>query len=514
MRTWRSRSTAAVLSVAMLFAMTANAIGAPQTAPVDRTPAIGLKKPAGLSIASIASDAVPLVGTVTRDLPATTDQEEPSAHYYSVQLNDGEVLKATIKPTDPSVFLWADGYSSDEFLLTSAVGWNSTDGSGFDIYIPADNGSDTYFLGVLNPESTVQGYTLSYQILSGRTAATTERIPGSDRYVVAEQAGLRAFPGWAGITDVIVCSGEDRAMADPLAAAGLAGAWGAPVLLVKPVLVNGKLPTATERALTNIRTANGGKVNIHVIGGTTSVPAAVYNRIVSFRGSGTHERLAAADRYTLSANMAKRTRDVLAAQGFTVDTVLIANGENPAVFYDALAASPIAYYNAIPMMLSRKASIPTPVLNQLKTTFAGSDRFLVNTSSFLSATVRTQASQGAPVPASYIPFPSPVYDRYTVAYDIADWAYYNDLLPVGTVAVANKLSDALTGGVAMGEHGAPILYTSTGAAGLNFDTGGFLYNWRGGLTKAYILGGTSSVDNGVLAEMNDWMLWPAPVEFF
>lgn len=509
MRKLHIRLTAAALVFALPLAMTSVAAAAPALKPVGERPAFeapvtgkGNLASAGLKIAAIpgalALPASPFADTVA-GTPAASD--ELSADVFSFSLNDGDVLRATITPATDD-FLMGAGFTSDaddpNFSFPSS--YASGGDRGFDVYIPAEYGADTYYLAVMNPMETSSGYDVAWEIIPGQTQAVVERKAGTDRFAVAEAVGLEAFPGWAGITDVIVACGDDRAMADPLSASGLAGAYGAPILLVKPILVGGKLPVQTERALTNIRNANGGKVNIHVIGGTVSVPPAVYNRVVSFRGTGTHERINGSDRYSLSAAMAKKARDVIVGKGGTVQHVLIANGESSAVFYDALAASTIAYRNGYPMLLTKASSVPSSVQNQLNTTFVGTNRYLVNSPTYLKSAVKTATGALYNI-TSY-------NNRFDAAWDIAEWGYMNGLLERDAIAVANKLPDALTGGIAMGEMGGPILYTTTGAAGLDGSTWTFLYWNKGAIKDVKVLGGTVSIDPDTYEEI-EWALeWP------
>lgn len=494
------RLTATVLTVLLCLSASGVALAEPRGVRPDMS--VAALHPAS------ATPSSPLPASPFSDhIEAATDPDEVAAlDVFSFTLSDGEVLKATLTAAEGSAGLNAVGRVDvgGPQPMTTAVA-EGVAGRPFDIYIPAELGPGTYLLVVENWDDAPLDYEVSWEILTGRTQARAERLSGADRYAVAEVVGKKAFPGWAGVTDVIVASGDDRAMADALAAAGLSGAWRAPILLARPVLSNGRLPAPTERALAAIREANGGKVNIHVIGGTASVPPAVYSRIVSFRGNGTHERLAGADRYALSAAMAKKARDVIVANGGTVEAVLIANGETPAVFYDALAASPISYGRGMPMMLSRARSVPAPVKAQLDSTFKGTDRYLVNNSAYLDSAVRNSVAQNASN-APYNIVQLDPYWRDDTAWDIAMWAYRNGYLERDTVAVANKLPDALTGGVAMGELGAPIVYTEAG--GLEFITDYFLYWNKGSLTNVYVLGGTVSISRAAFDDVNSSIEWP------
>ncbi|HCW89765.1 MAG TPA: hypothetical protein DHU56_06910, partial [Marinobacter sp.] len=47
-----------------------------------------------------------------------------------------------------------------------------------------------------------------------------ERLSGGNRFATAVAIAAESYPGWTGVDRVIVSSGEDRAMADPMAAGG------------------------------------------------------------------------------------------------------------------------------------------------------------------------------------------------------------------------------------------------------------------------------------------------------
>lgn len=432
-------------------------------------------------------------------------------HVYSVSLTAGQVLHATLTyddPVDNALDIYGypvgttDVTSDSQYPVAGMQGWTGH----VEMYLPAD-ADGTHYIDIYNVSGTTVPYTLTWQILDKApgTAAYLSPNPASltSRYAVAEAAAATAFPGFAGVTDVIVASGADQAMADPLCAAGMAGAYHAPLVLVAPTLSGGKVSANTERVINNIKAANGGKVNIHVIGGTKYIPLAVYNRLAALKGvGGTIERITGSDRYALSLNMARRADAVLRSQGSTtgVSFIMIAAGDNTNAFYDALAASPISYYNVAPTILAHKTTLTNTELSALGSTFANQDRWLISSSTYLASNVGAQSDALGRITGSA--------NRYQAAADIQDFSYIFGLLPMQKVAVANKLSDTLTGGVAMGQLGAPILYTA--ATGLPDQTYGQLWWYRGGISQAYLLGGTATVGNGVLLDTNDALLYPAP----
>ena len=144
----------------------------------------------------------------------------------------------------------------------------------------------------------------------------------------------------------MIASGEDRsAFSDPLAASGLSWAYhGAPVLLVSSTSTPS---TLSRRALSQIRAANG-RLSLHIVGGTISVPAARIAELRTAAGAGsTVERvLATGSRYDLAAAIATRMQALRPAE-FPA-RAFIANGADPATFTDALSLAPLSAATGAP----------------------------------------------------------------------------------------------------------------------------------------------------------------------
>lgn len=321
--------------------------------------------------------------------------------------------------------------------------------------------------------------------------ALVTRINGADRYAVSAAAAATAFPGFAGVTDVVIASGADRAAADPLAAASLAGAYYGPVLLVSATLSGGRLPTATENALAQIRAANGGRVNIHVVGGTGTVSSTVYTRLSALKGAGgTIDRISGKDRYQLSVNIAEK---IVALVGIDeVPGVLLANGDRSSAFYDALAASPIAYSRHMPLLITPATSLNGDVAAALAGPLAGKPVTAVNASGNLATSVLNAAGATQRMATTT--------ERTGAARDIADYAIARSWLSSQTVVVANKLPDALTGGSAIGRIGGVVLYTD--ASSLAAPTYVWLSDNRFTVRRAYVAGGTASVAPATMSQVS------------
>lgn len=325
------------------------------------------------------------------------------------------------------------------------------------------------------------------------SAKQTTRIGGSDRYAVAVNLASTRWPGFVGIRDVIVVCGEDRANADPLASSGLAGVYDAPVLMTK----TGSLPSATKNALAQMKAVNG-PLAIHVIGGPKSIPTSVFNAIKATNSGGGIERISGADRYELSVNMAIRLKQVADSKGIAVPAVLLFNGQNSSAFYDALAAGPLSAGGQLPMMALRNTSVPGPVSNALATTFAGKPRIVVNSATFVPASLYTAAGATGRLSNSS--------NRATSAVQIGLWGRIMGWVGLKNIAITNKLPDALTGGSFVGQQGGILLYTDLKT--VPTDTSNAVAVVKIGSQQGYVFGGPKSVYDSAIAQFNTTLNTP------
>ena len=427
----------------------------------------------------VPAPASPITDSLDSALAAPLNE-----HVYRVTLVEGETL--TMSLTSPA------GADFDLYVLDDNAMWKRSlkptgETDSYTFTAPYDG--DYYMVVQAPADSGAGSYQLDWYGSFYHSTPTVARLGGIDRYEVAANVASTAFPGYAGVTDVVVACGEDRAMADPLSAAGLAGAVHGPVLLVRSYLLYGKLPGATESVLTAIKNANGGKVNITVVGGTGSVPAIVYNRLSLFKGTGTITRINGANRYDLAAQIASK---VVAKVGIdNVRLVLLANGENPAAFYDALAASPISYATHSPLLLTRAATLDPSANYLLAGVFSSKPKVVVNSAGYLTSGVFSAAKANYRL--------SDTTNRFDSAMEIGDEAISRGWLTDSAVGVANKLPDALTGGSAIGQLGGVIDYTD--ATVLNGTTEVGLFIDKASLARVFVLGGTGSVNGTVYSDI-------------
>lgn len=305
----------------------------------------------------------------------------------------------------------------------------------------------------------------------------SDRISGANRYAVAVAAGLQAFPGWTGVTDVVIASGDDAAQADALSASGLAGAYNAPLLLVSA----GSLPSETRNALN----AMPAGVDVHVVGGTVSVPSAVYNSIDGLANVGDVDRIAGASRYDVAANIAQRMKTVLGPAMPT--TGIVVNGLDAATFFDAIAASPIATKQKFPILLVSSTSAPTITRNTI-TSLGLSNLYIVGGTSSVNESVRTTLG---------IPSGNRIWgaNRYSTAVAVANKAKAMNWLDFKYVGVGATIADSLPGGTLLGHRNGVLLFTSGTA--LSTETRNFLTANKASFQQVWVLGGTGSVSGTV-----------------
>lgn len=171
-------------------------------------------------------------------------------------------------------------------------------------------------VGLLAGALTVFG--LAFAPSAGATAdATVDRVAGATRYGTAAAVATEAYEG--GADCVLIATGEG--FADALAASGLAGSEGCPILLVQ----QNSIPEETSAAIDDL-----GATTATIVGGTAAVSQAVEDSLSDDLGL-TVDRVAGTNRYETAGEVAD-------AIGSTSGTVIVASGE---VAADALAAGPI-----------------------------------------------------------------------------------------------------------------------------------------------------------------------------
>lgn len=264
------------------------------------------------------------------------------------------------------------------------------------------------------------------------------RKAGADRYETALRLANEAFPQWQGVTDVIIASGEDASAVDALSAAGLAGVYDAPIILVR----KDSVPPAVTRALK----AMPWGVDVHIVGGAASVSGNVQTALDGINTVGTVDRVYGANRYETAAAVARAMKTKL---GSLPTTALIANGADAAHYYDALALSPIACNRHFPILLVKQDSVPATT-SAILTELGLTTRFIAGSQDSVSDGVATALGVD---PAHRLAGPN----REQTAIAIAERANYDHWLGYANFCVAANIPDALAAGAMIGRKDGVLL---------------------------------------------------------
>ena len=300
---------------------------------------------------------------------------------------------------------------------------------------------------------------------------TVGRLAGSDRYATSCEAVQDRF---AESPVAIIATGRD--FPDALCAAGLAGAYKAPVLLTNTT----SLPDSVRAKLLDLETREA-----FIVGGTSVVSQAVADALVALGIDVT--RIADADRYATSRAVADHLADI----GHT-EFCYVARGDD---FPDALSLAPIAAHFPGPVLLTRTTALPGPVLGALQD-YDYEYALVAGGEAAVSAGVYNAVA--AEIPADQT-WRASGANRYETAAAVAEWAWDTDVSNgefVG-LAIGDNFPDALAGGAACGYERGVLLLTRRDAlhpAAATYLTA------HGRVREVYAFGGTSVIDDAVLED--------------
>lgn len=288
-----------------------------------------------------------------------------------------------------------------------------------------------------------------------KTYSVIKRLAGSTRYDT--MASVVSEGAWSAGGTVIVASGENYP--DALSASGLAGVYGAPIVLTEG---NKLSPQATEQ----IRSLRPSR--IIVVGGPSVISG---NVLVSLQGICSKvSRIAGATRTDTSSAL---YRDGGNAWGSTAIAVSAAN------YPDALSVSPYAYAEKAPVFLCDPV---TGLTDEQRVALKNFKRVLV------------VGGENA-VPSRFVQdLPGVIRragaTRYETSMAVADWGLSNGLREDAIVYAAGlNFPDALTAGPLAGRNGSVLLLVDSSSS----STVSYSVKFRGKTTKAWIVGGTSAV---------------------
>ena len=304
-----------------------------------------------------------------------------------------------------------------------------------------------------------------------------DRWAGEDRYLTAVEISSGSFDA----ADVVVLA-TGAAFPDALSASGLAGAYGAPLLLTAPAA----LPDVVRAEIVRL-----GASEVIIVGGEVAVTGVVADAVDAIPGVSV-DRIAGADRYATAAAVADAVVAELGA-GFGGEA-FIARGDN---FADALAVSPFAYSQGIPVLLTHPGSLTEATRSAIvrhgiaECVIAGGE---------------VAVSSGVATAIDAIPGVSVERwsgeDRYATAVDVAvngiarGWGSWR---MVG-IATGASFPDALGGGVACGAFEGVLLMTQPTA--LSEPTRVALTAHAAEIEACRVFGGAAAVAESVYAEID------------
>ncbi len=226
--------------------------------------------------------------------------------------------------------------------------------------------------------------------------------------------------------------------ADALAASGLAGAHGGPLLLVGTTVKTETLDELDRLGVTQAL----------IVGGEAAVSAAVEAQLAA-PGRTVTRVAAGTTRYDTAAQVA----DAILQEAGAPPVTFIARGDE---FADALAAAPVAYAQAAPVLLVKPGSVPEPTSDAITSLGLTEGVALGGTAAIADSTLATLDGlmSGSVVRVQGI-------NRYATATAFADYAVDNSLASYGHVGVSTGVvyADALSGGARVGSLGGVMLLT-------------------------------------------------------
>jgi putative cell wall-binding protein len=410
---------------------------------------------------SLSWEALPGLSPGLPLLTSPIDGTLSARTVYSARLAVGDTLKASIDASSDA-YIGARLYEPDGSVVWENTGFGDPKVMS---YAVVAGGEGLYALEVT--PITPGGCRIDWSI-----QRATARVQGTDRYLTAVQASRTAFKDGSDV--VVLASGAN--FPDALSAAALAGAYDAPLLLVKPT----SLPSAVVDELWRL-----GVTRCFVVGGESAVSAEVANSVEGYTGI-VPVRIAGADRYATAAEVARRVVDRLGAE--YDGGVFVARGD---IFPDALAVSPLAWRSRRPVLLTKPAALPATTAQALDDIDATS-ALVVGDSNAVSEAVRSQvaviAGSGERVSGT---------DRYSTSAAVARWGVASGIAGYRTIGLATgtNFPDALGGGIATGANGGVLLLTRPDA--LSGPTSTLISSEKGSIRWIRVFGSSKSVSNTV-----------------
>jgi len=449
------------------------AAATPQTVPIGGSMAFTITPNTGYRIADLIVDGVKVADTT-------------SYQFTNVQAN--HTIDVTFAPLTYSI---TSSTGVGGTVMTDAVQWldYGTNSSTYSITPDPGYYIDSVLIdgvSVGRPTTyTFTNVTADHTISATFKLKTMYRFSNTNRYNSAVQGAQLTYPNWTGVTDLVVVSGENYSRMDAAAAAGLAGAYNAPMLLVGRESV----PTVTRNAIA----AMPAGLNVHIVGGTGAITNTVRTQLDAIPSVGVIDRIGGTTAVDTAVAVATRMKAVLGASFPT--TVLLARVNVTDSMWDAQAAAPISARAHIPILYVNSTSLPPQTATAL-TSLGLTTRYVIGSTGAVSEAVRIAA--GVP-PANRLGGAN----MAATSVAVANAAKANGWLPSTGVGFASSQGYAHWVGAYLGTKGAPLLWVGTTTAPP--EVLAYLNANAADLRIGYVFGPTSSISNAESAQLLDAM---------
>lgn len=286
-------------------------------------------------------------------------------------------------------------------------------------------------------------------------ATTMDRIWGQNRYETAVEISKS---GWDTALAVVLATGENYP--DALAGVPFAYSLDAPILLTQ----SNQLPIVTENEMKRLKTRK-----VYILGGPVAISGKVENQLANLGIEVI--RIGGENRYHTAALLAEQMGTI------GIDKAVLVDGSD---FIDALVISPYAAREGIPILLTRKDSIPSETKTALKN-MRVEKTIIIGGFNKISAEIEAQ-----------LPSPIRIYNNNHYSNGIEIATYFNNEQDKYFIATGNSFADAISGGVLAAKKNAGILLVGDTVP---LEVEEYLKN-KGGYSTA-IFGGPSAISEEI-----------------
>lgn len=433
----------------------------------------------GLTAVSATAVSLPDDDPTTAPALAPTPQtgsvgDSDSVDFFRLDTAGGEYLRLDLSSSsanseiDLKVYRDASDDPSDLIVVSQT---ENTSNEHIEYLIPPGGGRFTI---EVKPAYAVTGFDWDYSLAWSLATELTPRLAGNNRYLTSYAISRSTFTS---ASACVVASGAS--FPDALSASGLAGEINGPVLLTDANTVAPELIAEVRRL---------GVATVYVVGGTKVVSNAIRTELAKYVGSVVP--LSGGNRYDTSYRVTQKIAQLRGVS--TLPSAFVVRGDS---FADALAVSPFAYSEAIPVLLTESTTLNSYASNAIKG-FDIDNIFIAGGATAVSSSVAGAIDALAPVDKVERWFGS---NRYATAAKVAqegisEFGWVNGWDTIG-IATGVSYPDALSGGATCGRYGGPLLLTDSST--LSGECRSAVYSHRSDIKMMVLFGGTVAVSDSV-----------------